>query len=291
MEVHVAVGQLLERLPELRLAAGAKPTFRESWLLRKLRTLPLEFDRRCDERPGVVVVMNDITAEEEDQLQTLVRHRARGGARRRSGCAAGQALCPLRRCAQPAPDTVSTRRGPKYLVVYDLDDVDLLHRNDWVEVTARHSEISRAMYPHMTNLLREVFVQVGDTDDPAARLMDALVSSTGRSPSRARANVVAVSMAFAMAVVALVQTSSIPLLTALPEAFDASIASVSWVATSTLVVGAAVDPIVGRMGDMYGKRPLVLGCLGAAVVGAWWRPRRPLLVVLGAGRSRAWDPG
>ena len=69
---------------------------------------------------------------------------------------------------QPAPGTVSARRGPKYLVVYELDDVDLLHRTDWVEVTARHSELSRALYPHMTNLLREVFVQVGDTDDPAA---------------------------------------------------------------------------------------------------------------------------
>ena len=46
MEVRVAVGRLLERLPGLRLAEGSAPTYRDNWLLRQLRTLPLEFDRR-----------------------------------------------------------------------------------------------------------------------------------------------------------------------------------------------------------------------------------------------------
>jgi len=47
MEVQVAVGHLLERLPGLRLASAATPTSHgDSWLLRQLRTLPLEFDPR-----------------------------------------------------------------------------------------------------------------------------------------------------------------------------------------------------------------------------------------------------
>jgi cytochrome P450 len=46
MEVQVAVGRLLERLLGLRLASGALPTYGDSWLLRQLRTLPLEFDPR-----------------------------------------------------------------------------------------------------------------------------------------------------------------------------------------------------------------------------------------------------
>jgi cytochrome P450 len=46
MEVRVAVGRLLERLPGLRAAAVATPTYGDSWLLRQLRTLPLEFDVR-----------------------------------------------------------------------------------------------------------------------------------------------------------------------------------------------------------------------------------------------------
>jgi MFS family permease len=75
-------------------------------------------------------------------------------------------------------------------------------------------------------------------------------------------------VAFAVAIIALMQTTSIALLPALPEVFDVSIASVSWVATATLITGAAVNPIVGRMGDMYGKRRLLLVCLGATLLGS-----------------------
>ena len=46
MEVQVAVGRLLERLPGLRLAPGAVPAYGDSWLLRQLRTLPLVFEAR-----------------------------------------------------------------------------------------------------------------------------------------------------------------------------------------------------------------------------------------------------
>src|SRR5512134_2603512 len=78
---------------------------------------------------------------------------------------------------------------------------------------------------------------------------------------------VAGSLAFGVAVIALMQTMSIPLLPVMAEAFDTSIAAVSWVATATLIVGAAANPIIGRMGDMYGKRRLLLGCLGVAIGG------------------------
>jgi MFS family permease len=96
---------------------------------------------------------------------------------------------------------------------------------------------------------------------------------------------VTASLAFAVAVVALIQTSSIPLLPALSSAFSTSIASVSWVATSTLVVGAACNPAVGRMGDMYGKRSLLLGCLGATVVGSVIAALAGSLVIVIAGRA------
>jgi MFS family permease len=96
----------------------------------------------------------------------------------------------------------------------------------------------------------------------------ASVRTANEAGPRSRSAWVTGSLAFAVAVVALTQTSSIPLLPALSSAFDTSIASVSWVATSTLVVGAAVNPAVGRMGDMYGKRILLLGCLVATVAGS-----------------------
>lgn len=46
MEVQVAVARLLDRLPGLRPAATAEPVDGQSWLLRQLHTLPLEFDVR-----------------------------------------------------------------------------------------------------------------------------------------------------------------------------------------------------------------------------------------------------
>ena len=96
---------------------------------------------------------------------------------------------------------------------------------------------------------------------------------------------VAGSLAFGVAVIALMQTISIPLLPVLAEAFDTSIAAVSWVATATLIVGAAANPIIGRMGDMYGKRRLLLGCLAVAVGGCVIAATARSLPVVVAGRA------
>jgi MFS family permease len=115
---------------------------------------------------------------------------------------------------------------------------------------------------------------------PAATLL-----VDGPARSAARPALVIGSVAFAVAVIALMQTISIPLLPALPDAFDTSIASVSWVATTTLIVGAAVNPIIGRMGDVYGKRRLMLACLGAAAAGTVVSATADSLLVVIAGRA------
>lgn len=114
-------------------------------------------------RPGVMVVMTDIAAEDEERFnhwydtEHVPERVAIPGVRR------ARRYVRYDDAPQPPPGTVLARRGPKYLVVYELDDVEVLH-GDWAELTARHSELSRAMYPHMTNLLREVFVEIGDFD-------------------------------------------------------------------------------------------------------------------------------
>lgn len=73
---------------------------------------------------------------------------------------------------------------------------------------------------------------------------------------------------FAVAGVAMAQTLSIPLLPVLARQFDTDLATVSWVATGTLIASAVVNPVVGRMGDMYGKRRMVFVCLGLALAGS-----------------------
>jgi hypothetical protein len=108
-----------------------------------------------------MVVMTDIPDEEEERFnrwydtEHVPERVAVPGVRR------ARRYVRCEDAPQPAPGTVAPRRGPKYLVVYELDDVEVLH-GDWAALTARHSDLSLAMYPHLTNLLREVFVEIGD---------------------------------------------------------------------------------------------------------------------------------
>jgi MFS family permease len=52
------------------------------------------------------------------------------------------------------------------------------------------------------------------------------------------------------------------------DAFDTSLGSVSWLATSYLIAMASLQPVAGKFGDRVGRRPLVLGRL------AWLPPHR-----------------
>jgi MFS family permease len=69
-------------------------------------------------------------------------------------------------------------------------------------------------------------------------------------------------------VVALAQSVLIPVLSILPADLDTSASNVSWLLTSTLLVAAVSVPILGRLGDMYGKRLMLLVAIGALVVGS-----------------------
>jgi MFS family permease len=75
------------------------------------------------------------------------------------------------------------------------------------------------------------------------------------------------------ALVSISQVSAFPLLSILPDELDTSIGNVSWVATAAFLTGAVANPVVGRLGDMYGKRRMMIislwiltfGCLMAAL--------------------------
>ena len=63
-------------------------------------------------------------------------------------------------------------------------------------------------------------------------------------------------------------TLVVPIQARLPELLHASREDTAWVVTVTLLVAAIVTPIAGRLGDMYGKRRIVLALLAALVVGS-----------------------
>lgn len=63
-------------------------------------------------------------------------------------------------------------------------------------------------------------------------------------------------------------TLVVPIQARLPELLHASREDTAWVVTVTLLVAAVVTPIAGRLGDMYGKRRIVLVLLAALVAGS-----------------------
>ena len=67
---------------------------------------------------------------------------------------------------------------------------------------------------------------------------------------------------------ALMQTLVIPLLGQLPVMLDTDASNASWVITATLLVSAVATPVSGRLGDLYGKRRMMLWSAGALVAGS-----------------------
>ncbi|MEV0043954.1 MFS transporter [Nocardia rhamnosiphila] len=71
---------------------------------------------------------------------------------------------------------------------------------------------------------------------------------------------------------ALQQTMVLPLLPTLPSLVNTSASNASWLVTATLVTGAVVTPLIGRLADMFGKKLLILLTLmlvvAASVLGA-----------------------
>jgi MFS family permease len=59
-------------------------------------------------------------------------------------------------------------------------------------------------------------------------------------------------------VVSVQQTLVLPLLPQLMRHFNASVGSVTWVFTASLLAGAVATPLLSRLGDMYGKKNLIL---------------------------------
>ena len=65
-------------------------------------------------------------------------------------------------------------------------------------------------------------------------------------------------LALAGIVVSLMQTLVIPIVPELPKLLDAPASDTAWAVTATLLAAAVATPVVGRLGDMFGKRRMLL---------------------------------
>ncbi|MFF9295497.1 MFS transporter [Streptomyces althioticus] len=109
-------------------------------------------------------------------------------------------------------------------------------------------------------------------------------TTPARPSGRAGAAVVPV-LAFAGIVVAVMQTLLVPVIKDLPRLLDSAPSDATWVLTSTLLSGAVATPIMGRLGDLFGKRRMLVASLAVMVVGALVSAFTSDLLVMIAGRT------
>ncbi|WP_244928112.1 MFS transporter [Nocardioides sp. W7] len=102
--------------------------------------------------------------------------------------------------------------------------------------------------------------------------MTSSLSSPGRVPPApdipTPGNAIVGVLAFAGITAALMQTLVVPLIGDLPRLLDTSASNASWVITVTLLAAAVATPVSGRLGDLYGKRRIMLICALVLIAGS-----------------------
>lgn len=86
-------------------------------------------------------------------------------------------------------------------------------------------------------------------------------------------------------IAAFMQTLVTPIYPHLPELLDTTSADASWVLTSTLLAAAIATPIAGRLGDMFGKRRLILALLIILTAGSIIAALSNTLIPMVVGRA------
>jgi MFS family permease len=83
-----------------------------------------------------------------------------------------------------------------------------------------------------------------------------------------RAGGIVATLALAGTVAAIMQTLVTPLIAELPQILGTSSSNAAWVVTVTLLVAGVCVPVSGRLGDLVGKRRMMLICTVPLVVGS-----------------------
>lgn len=83
-----------------------------------------------------------------------------------------------------------------------------------------------------------------------------------------RAGGVVATLALAGTTAAIMQTLVTPLIAELPQMLNTTASNATWVITVTLLVAAVCVPVVGRLGDLIGKRRMLLACSVPLVAGS-----------------------
>jgi MFS family permease len=83
----------------------------------------------------------------------------------------------------------------------------------------------------------------------------------------------------------LTQSLLIPVLPAITRDLGSSSSGTQWLLTSTLLVAAVAVPVSGRLGDLYGKKTMLLACAAALTAGSLISALSHNLALMVAGRA------
>ncbi|PTM89047.1 MFS transporter [Streptomyces sp. VMFN-G11Ma] len=100
-----------------------------------------------------------------------------------------------------------------------------------------------------------------------------------------RANAVVAVLAFGGIVVSLMQTLVIPIVPELPKLLNSPASDAAWAVTATLLAAAVAVPMMGRLGDMYGKRRMLLTSMVLLIAGSVTAALSDSLVPMIVGRA------
>jgi MFS family permease len=106
-----------------------------------------------------------------------------------------------------------------------------------------------------------------------------------RESAAPKPNVIVVVLALAGISVSLMQTLVIPLVPDLPRLLGSTPANTAWIVTATLLAAAVATPVAGRLGDMYGKRRMLLVSLVLMTAGSFMCALSDSLVPMLVGRA------
>ena len=95
-----------------------------------------------------------------------------------------------------------------------------------------------------------------------------MTQTTTDQPTQRPPGAIVPVLAFAGIIVAVMQTLLIPVIKDLPQLLSTTPSNATWVLTSTLLSGAVATPIMGRLGDLYGKRRMLLASLTVMMTGS-----------------------
>jgi predicted MFS family arabinose efflux permease len=83
----------------------------------------------------------------------------------------------------------------------------------------------------------------------------------------ARPALLVATLALGVTTLSLLQTLVVPVLGAIAEQLRVSPGAAGWVLTANLLAAAVLTPVLGRLGDLRGERPVILGILLVVAVG------------------------